>query len=328
MTSNFTESDLKKFTVPQLKLMCKEKRVIGYSKLTKDAIIAKFLDLQKTSGVSGTSDLARHNTSTVTLHEVPSAGSAHALTNTDETVNASLIPGPLLHSVKLTQVTPVDTTRENLGSNAISDKSFISEALKKQSDARLKRPRTEASFFENTSEETKQDDIQLTIPRSHGDKLRSGFSKESSIGGGKNQEEKEKSHNVREVTDTGRPRKQGLSDFSKPAAKRFKALIPKALVGSVTGMSHSIHSVTAAQNKRPTSNYNLHASCLDYGSRHLDFPAPGDLASLIAISFPPMVSQRKHVARLSLILSAISFEDLKSCSLVSRVFRYSGGSFS
>ncbi|KAF8208798.1 hypothetical protein K438DRAFT_1667040 [Mycena galopus ATCC 62051] len=38
-----TESELKKLTVPQLKALCKEKRIVGYSKLGKDAIIQKLL---------------------------------------------------------------------------------------------------------------------------------------------------------------------------------------------------------------------------------------------------------------------------------------------
>ncbi|KAF7365346.1 hypothetical protein MVEN_00406600 [Mycena venus] len=40
-----TESELKKLTVPQLKSLCKERRITGYSKLGKDAIIHKLLGI-------------------------------------------------------------------------------------------------------------------------------------------------------------------------------------------------------------------------------------------------------------------------------------------
>ncbi|KAF9481156.1 hypothetical protein BDN70DRAFT_975720 [Pholiota conissans] len=42
------------------------------------------------------------------------------------------------------------------------------------------------------------------------------------------------------------------------------------------------------------------------------------------ITLPPSVSQRKHVSRLSILLGSISLQDLKACTMVSRLFRYSG----
>ncbi|KIM43353.1 hypothetical protein M413DRAFT_69460 [Hebeloma cylindrosporum] len=42
------------------------------------------------------------------------------------------------------------------------------------------------------------------------------------------------------------------------------------------------------------------------------------------ISLPPSVAQRRHIPRLSLVLSGISLQDLRTCALVSRSFRYAG----
>lgn len=42
-----SEDDLKKLTVPQLKLMCKERCITGYTKLPKAGVIGKLLDWRK-----------------------------------------------------------------------------------------------------------------------------------------------------------------------------------------------------------------------------------------------------------------------------------------
>ncbi|KAJ3769615.1 hypothetical protein FB446DRAFT_672222 [Lentinula raphanica] len=54
---------------------------------------------------------------------------------------------------------------------------------------------------------------------------------------------------------------------------------------------------------------------------HLNFPMSTPIA-LDQITMPPALSQRKQVARFSIILSYVPFKDLRSCMLVSRMFRY------
>src|SRR5262249_23434031 len=44
MASSSTTSDLSKLTVSQLKQLCKERRITGYSKLSKNALIQKLAD--------------------------------------------------------------------------------------------------------------------------------------------------------------------------------------------------------------------------------------------------------------------------------------------
>ncbi|KAJ6584874.1 hypothetical protein B0H19DRAFT_1106977, partial [Mycena capillaripes] len=50
-----TESELKKLTVPQLKALCKEKKITGYSKLGKDAIVQKLLGTASTTSIAASS---------------------------------------------------------------------------------------------------------------------------------------------------------------------------------------------------------------------------------------------------------------------------------
>ncbi|KAJ3788378.1 hypothetical protein GGU10DRAFT_307319 [Lentinula aff. detonsa] len=54
---------------------------------------------------------------------------------------------------------------------------------------------------------------------------------------------------------------------------------------------------------------------------HLDFPMSTPIV-LNRISMPPALSQRKQVARFAIILSQVAIQDLSSCMLVSRMFRY------
>ncbi|KAJ6557355.1 hypothetical protein DFH09DRAFT_986964 [Mycena vulgaris] len=53
-----TEVELKKLTVPQLKALCKEKRITGYSKLGKDAIIQKLLGTAMSTASSSAAQTA------------------------------------------------------------------------------------------------------------------------------------------------------------------------------------------------------------------------------------------------------------------------------
>ncbi|KAJ7254343.1 hypothetical protein B0H12DRAFT_1323432 [Mycena haematopus] len=55
---------------------------------------------------------------------------------------------------------------------------------------------------------------------------------------------------------------------------------------------------------------------------HLDFPTAPPPPALTSITLPPKKSERKHVPRLSLLLSSVADEDISNCISVSRVFRY------
>ncbi|KAF8908955.1 hypothetical protein CPB84DRAFT_1766476 [Gymnopilus junonius] len=54
---------------------------------------------------------------------------------------------------------------------------------------------------------------------------------------------------------------------------------------------------------------------------YLDFPLEEHIWPH-TVSLPPLLAERKHIPNLSVILSGISFTDLRTCALVSRTFRY------
>ncbi|KAJ7600948.1 hypothetical protein C8J56DRAFT_880527 [Mycena floridula] len=70
-----TEEGLKKLTVPQLKALCKDRKVVGYSKLAKPGIIDKLLGrfVEKTASDASKSAVAVPNASSSTLPDQPSA---------------------------------------------------------------------------------------------------------------------------------------------------------------------------------------------------------------------------------------------------------------
>ncbi|KAH9480512.1 hypothetical protein JR316_0007112 [Psilocybe cubensis] len=288
---------------------------------------AKYLEWQKSSGSSAGTSLNKLVTSTETSLDAPSAGVVSTVAITEvPTTNPISIPGTVVRYAKTSPM--VDTVLEKPISDHISNKSFGLEGSMMHDDddlSPLKRPRTEASLLEHIHKKTKLNVIQLPVSYNHEEDDHHRFdsiSKASSLTRGREQQKAEESQNICEATDEGgsgfRQQKHDPLDLPRPIAKRFKAPLPKQAMNSTICASRTIMSNS---NTLPTSK-NI-ASYLANGSRYLDFYWSGDLPSLPSISLPPTVSQRKQVARLSLVLSAISFDDLKSCSLVSRVFRYS-----
>jgi hypothetical protein len=98
------------------------------------------------------------------------------------------------------------------------------------------------------------------------------------------------------------------------SAKRFVPLVVKKVASSLVPGS----SPCAVQ-----SPANVDSAVVAWSLQYLDFPVVRPLF-LNAISFPPSLSQRKQLSGLAIILSGISFEQLKDCAQVSRLFRYAG----
>lgn len=69
--SSLTTMSLQKLNLPQLKALCKEKKIIGYSKLNKDALVQKIL----ASGVAIEESSLAQGTGTP---EAPQSFSPHA----------------------------------------------------------------------------------------------------------------------------------------------------------------------------------------------------------------------------------------------------------
>jgi hypothetical protein len=110
-------TDLKKLTVPQLKALCKDKKITGYSKLGKNAIIQKLVEHAGSSvtsnlNTSGSSDLPPNSTSTSVVVTPPLVVASPRVTSPTADVvqlapdpdpkHASLPPGQ--HVVRTTAV--------------------------------------------------------------------------------------------------------------------------------------------------------------------------------------------------------------------------------
>lgn len=110
-----------------------------------------------------------------------------------------------------------------------------------------------------------------------------------------------------------------------PPGKRFKPLVLKRDLTSPQLMPSAKDSHKAVSTSL-ISDVQV-ASSGTAPLRHLDFPqVPFDLLTLASISLPPKLSKRKLVHRWSVILSGLSDDERRQCVLVSRMFRYSGGS--
>ena len=107
-----------------------------------------------------------------------------------------------------------------------------------------------------------------------------------------------------------------------PKGKRFKPLVLRKDVPFP-------HAVSVAMPHKITSHTPISTLDATFSSlvprQHLDFShLPFDSLVLSPITLPPKLSNRKYVHRWSVILSGLSNEERRQCSLVSRMFRYSG----
>ncbi|GBE83219.1 hypothetical protein SCP_0502660 [Sparassis crispa] len=99
---------------------------------------------------------------------------------------------------------------------------------------------------------------------------------------------------------------------SRPPAKDTAPQPPPAVLSdhSVDGLTQHITDVQADQ------RHIRSVFC------YLDFPRAAAVPSLVPITLPPSLSQRKRVHRWAIILSGLSNEERRRCVLVSRMFRY------
>lgn len=318
MSSPLSLASLKKLTVPQLKALCKEQHITGYSKVPKDAIIQKLLDHQ----ILGS-----------TRDAVSSA--VPPITNRKPTNNASTSPSekPLdtsanNPSIAAKKAPPVVSEIATIPSNSSDVDKLLASLPSSQAEA----PDTLAqiSVSEGPAVHCTDADsgergisaanlkrpLSLCEPLLPSKKLKNASPRVSIDPIFKVPHVPRKSSNTiiavaREVPP------QSLEKNTSVSGKRFKPLLLKNKRSEVVKAASTRPLETGQlQPKGPTSTSDSVIS-------HLDFPRPKSI-KLNPISLPPSVSQRKRVSALSLALCAISKGDLQPCAHVSRLFRYSG----
>ena len=354
--SILTDADLKRLTVAQLKAICKDKRISGYSKLPKDGIIAKLLDWQKRHGVpnivSNTQGQAASAVPGNELGSAPLLGASVLASNSPTTTSAANKTINIEHMAQITPVVSKDTMQIPSQQNNL-------EARGQQT---LHRQNLESA--QNLELQPSQNADNTVIPSSIGSVLNAAIKRKSSCDALSVSGEKKarldaasskpgtsRTQAVQSVPSsrvlqgsatksTGTTYSQLEDPGSHPSArnsnlitasvsktatnlrptalvsKPFKALIPKRIIVQPLAKS-KVYPMTFTTGRTLTGR--------TFGSLSgLEAVRDDDTVALGPISHPPSVSQRRRVPILALLLSGISLEDLLHCSLVSRAFRYSG----
>ncbi|KAJ7134474.1 hypothetical protein C8R44DRAFT_610238, partial [Mycena epipterygia] len=286
-----TEAELKKLTVPQLKVLCKEKRITGYSKLGKDAIIQKLLGTAVT----------------------PSGPSASA-PDRDPSIQASSES-----QVSLTQAVP-------LPPNTTPHSSIPAESASKPRPKKRKNPpvsqesvatSTSTSVFKVPAvpqRESALAPVSASIPASTAAPKKKAVRTPST------------ENTVAHVAPPPPPASKPSSTFLLPRTTTTTAAVtnlPRRFVPLVVNAKKPRAHVPSVAPPPSSPTVPVVAEALvAETSYYLDFPTSPPPNSLSTITLPPSLSQRKRVPRFSLLLSCVADEDLKNCVLVSRMFRY------
>lgn len=325
MSSPLSLASLKKLTVPQLKALCKEKHITGYSKIPKDAIIQKLLDHQN---LGSTCDAISSAVPPITNGKPTNIASTSPYENPlDTSAN-----NPSITAKKAPVVSEITTIPSN-SSDADRLRASLPSFQAEAHDTLAQISVSEAPavhFTDPDSDErrisagTSKRPLSLCEPLLPSKKPKNASPRVSVDPVFKVPDIPRKLSNA--IITVGAPQSLALTspverNTSVSAAhvsgKRFKPLLLKNQQSEVVKAASTRSLETGQlQHKGPTSTSDSVIS-------HLDFPRP-KFIKLYPISLPPSVSQRKRVSALSLALCAISKGDLQLCARVSRLFRYSG----
>ena len=108
--------------------------------------------------------------------------------------------------------------------------------------------------------------------------------------------------------------------------KRYIPLIVKLKDASASDLMQKTRQAELAKSHHPTTHVSYSASAaIDFNDGLFSVPIGGVEAELSfkAITFPPPLSQRKFATKLAIILRDINTADMSSLTLTSRLFRYS-----
>lgn len=285
-----TTAGLAKLTVPQLKGLCRERRIVGYSKLGKVAL------LQKLTLATIPDDGATHNLQPVLPTQVP--------------IRASEVPELTGHPVcqpppRLNEVISLDT-------HSTQAKFKVSSATQ----SGTKRPRISAVVESAKKEQNNFPVDAVSIHHSDSSNTTTPSVTESShlvVQVGRSPHRSSISSTVPIVTRHTQLVRKGSSTKHH---SRFK---PPVLSKAPLVASTPVNFQRVTFNDHPVDE----TACIFLGTISLK-AAPLSTPSFANITLPPKLSDRKRVQRWAIILCALSDEDRQACVLVSRAFRYAG----
>ena len=320
-------SDLSKLNVSQLKAICKERRIVGYSKLGKAALVRKLGELapssQSPSSAQTRSTRTQAQTSPLVSAQVndslaptaqrpmgmPSAGLSPCEPNT---VPDTHIPQSSATSGSGSIPPPPSSLSRDRGQNSDPSASALNVPVSKRISSEISQGHTssqQAPFAKKPKVVAASSPLSarsagipfLTSVHVLGGVPDSSFSALPGSALVPGSKEKDGHHQF-----------NGQTQTISMSGKRFKPLKVtrpfSATLGNRNGQGNKSANVTVQPNLL----------------WHLDFLAPPEPSLLSAITIPPPLSQRKLVQRWAVILSGLSDKERLRCCLVSKLIRYAG----
>ncbi|KAG1818454.1 uncharacterized protein BJ212DRAFT_1345612 [Suillus subaureus] len=341
--SNTTAGDLGKLTVPQLKALCKERRIVGYSKLGKAALVQKLTNNNAARGgpqpqpvisiqpVSKTT-VPEHTGNSVGLAPSRSTGvTALNHTRNTQTADKDLTATSAEQSAlckTLPVSCPVDHSAADHHASPTAVAALSPDAPNESRSA--KRPRVSAMFgsakrqkpspvnaasiCDVTSSSNSTESPTATGPLD----ARAGltFVTESPPAVGHLPHGSNASASSNALPIIAQPRNINLvqKGSTTKLQGRFKPLVftTTPIVAGISVTSRRV-SYNDHQADEITSTFSDTFS--------LD-AAPISITSLMNITLPPKLSDRKRVQSWAVILARLTDQDRQTCTLVSRTFRY------
>jgi len=322
-------SDLSKLNVSQLRALCKERRIVGYSKLGKAALISKLAEPTPNSLPPPPS--SEHNTR-------PEADASFSTSDPPPLDNPPALAGAGPGSMGPPSL-PISRGRNMVSGTHILQSAITSDAFQPPpclSGGRGKR--VSPSVVSHNGPISKHGPSEISQARAYPLAKRPRVAAPSVV---QASEDLRLSNSARLPGDGGVP---GPPLSGSPGS----ALVPGINRGLGRRLDIQTQTVSVSRNRfkpltiaRPPSVTQCNGkeaqpssgSLVDGPASlmaqpallwHLDFPAPPELPLLSAITYPPPLSQRKLVQRWVIILSGLSCEERLQCCSVSRLIRYAG----
>ncbi|KAG9315932.1 hypothetical protein JVU11DRAFT_3584 [Chiua virens] len=224
-------SNLSKLTVPQLKALCKERRITGYSKLTKAGLLQKLAESAQTAAAASTTPLQDHQAT----HKTPSSTVVSSGLHANEVQNPKGSPT----TDEITQVTcqPARDRSDAPTLTISTDTTVTTTPLASELPGRLQnRPVTGTTSTQRTSGEKRLAHTDISVPSK---RIRTSptFATATNVG----------HENVVPKTLTPQPKHPQLQvvDHSVPKAPKVPAQRKRSLYGSTSNLARDTSLTTS-----------------------------------------------------------------------------------
>jgi hypothetical protein len=343
--SDTTVGDLAKLTVPQLKLLCKERRIVGYSKLGKAALLQRLTnndaargDPQPVISMQPISEKTaqEHTGYPAGLAPARSAGVA-AFNHTRSTQIANKDLAATSESAEqsaLRKVLPMSgpvnhSAASHHGSQTVVAAASLDTPNESQS---TKRPRVSA-MFESSK---RQKPSPVNAASGCNDNTSSNSAKSFPATGTRAQAVVTELPVVAGYLPHGSRASVSSNAVAVIAQSRNIDLVQKGSTTKLQGRfkplvftTTPIVASTSVTSRRVSHNGHRADKITSTSSDTFSLEAaPNSIPSFMNITLPPKLSDRKRVQSWAVILSALTDRDRQSCTLVSRTFRYAGKTIS